>query len=51
MQNTTSSPAHRRELNTLAWVVFVGALIALTGVFFYLKNRSTIQSLMAKSKA
>jgi hypothetical protein len=51
MQNTNTPPAHARELNTLAWVIFAGALIALTVLFAYVQNRQQIQKLMSQARA
>jgi hypothetical protein len=51
MQTPTSFSEHRRELNTLAWIVFAGALIALTVLFAYVQNRQQIQKLMSQARA
>lgn len=47
MQNTHALQTHRRELNTLAWVGFFGALLMLAFVFIYfyfMRARQTAQA-------
>jgi type VI protein secretion system component VasF len=51
MQNITAHSEHRRELNTLAWLVFAGVLLTLTALFFFLQNRQHIQKMLSQARA